>query len=91
MTVDGRRRPTSLSDLLGEDHDLAVLGDTAEAQAQSLAPDERRILQRAVRQRRKKLQRAAIEVGARLYAERPRKLAERLEKRARARARPKRR
>ena len=73
-----------LSDLLGEDHDLAVLAETAEQQAQSLTPDERRILDRGVRKRRKTLQKAADEVGAKLYAERPRRLADRLEKRARA-------
>ena len=76
-----------LSDLLGEDHDLAVLAQTAHEHRRSLTKEERRVLERAVRRRRKKLQRAADRLGAKLYAERPRKLAARLRKHAR-RSRP---
>ncbi len=72
-----------LSDLLGEDHDLAVLAQTAREHRSALTKEERRVLERAVRRRRKKLQRAADRLGSSLYAERPRKLAARLHKHAR--------
>jgi CHAD domain-containing protein len=72
-----------LSDLLGEDHDLAVLGETAHKHRRSMGKEERRVLERAIRRRRRKLQRAADRAGAKLYAERPGRLAARLQKRAR--------
>jgi CHAD domain-containing protein len=72
-----------LSDLLGEDHDLAVLAETVHDHRSSLTKEERRVLGRAIRRRRRKLQKGADKVGARLYAERPGKLAARLKKHAR--------
>jgi CHAD domain-containing protein len=74
---------SKLSDLLGEDHDLAVLTETAQANEEALTEEERRVLFREIRRRRRKLQRKADELGETLYSERPRKLAARLEKRAR--------
>jgi hypothetical protein len=74
---------SKLSDLLGEDHDLAVLATTADANQDVLSDEEQRVLSREIRRRRRKLQRKADELGESLYAERPRKLASRLEKRAR--------
>jgi CHAD domain-containing protein len=74
---------SKLSDLLGEDHDLAVLATTADANQAVLSDEEQRVLSREIRRRRRKLQRKADELGESLYAERPRKLASRLEKRAR--------
>jgi CHAD domain-containing protein len=74
---------SKLSDYLGEDHDLAVLADTVQANEDVLTPEERRVLSREIRRRRRKLQRKADELGQRIYAEKPRKLASRLEKRAR--------
>jgi CHAD domain-containing protein len=73
---------SKLSDFLGEDHDLAVLTEKARANDDALTEEERRVLSREIRRRRRKLQKKADELGAKLYAERPRKLAGRLEKRA---------
>jgi CHAD domain-containing protein len=73
---------SKLSDLLGEDHDLAVLSQTAQAHDEALTAEERRVLTRAIGRRRRKLQKKADTLGEKLYAERPRKLASRLEKRA---------
>jgi hypothetical protein len=74
---------SKLSDFLGEDHDLAVLTDKARDNDDALNDEERRVLTREIRRRRRKLQKKADELGAKLYSERPRKLAGRLEKRAR--------
>src|SRR3954454_1131974 len=73
---------SKLSDFLGEDHDLAVLTEQAHENEEALTPEERRVLFREIKRRRRKLQKKADELGAKLYAERPRKLAGRLEKRA---------
>jgi ABC-type glutathione transport system ATPase component len=64
-------------------HDLAVLADTAQASKEVLTAEERRVLSREILRRRRRLQRRADDLGQILYAERPRKLASRLEKRAR--------
>jgi CHAD domain-containing protein len=70
----------ALSDLLGDDHDLAVLREWAWAHPQA-APDVPGLeeLADAVGRRRAQLQSEAFELGARLYAERPRDFARRLE------------
>jgi CHAD domain-containing protein len=73
---------SKLSDLLGEDHDLAVLSEKASENEDALTPEERRLLFREIKRRRRKLQKKADSLGEKLYAERPRKLARRLEKRA---------
>ena len=64
-----------LSDLLGDDHDLAVLLDWARNHAD--APPE---LADAVEKRRRDLQEQAFELGARLYADRPKVFIRRLER-----------
>jgi CHAD domain-containing protein len=64
-----------LSDLLGDDHDLAVLLDWARNHAD--APPE---LVEAVEKRRRDLQEQALELGARLYADRPKVFIRRLER-----------
>jgi CHAD domain-containing protein len=64
----------ALSDLLGDDHDLAVL--LAWAREHAEAPPE---LVGAVEARRADLQRQALELGARLYADRPKVFLRRLE------------
>ena len=74
---------SKLSDQLGEDHDLAVLTEKARENEDALTPEERRVLYREIKRRRRKLQKKADELGAKLYSERPRKLAGKLEKRAR--------
>lgn len=72
-------RAHALSDLLGEDHDLAVLREWAWAHPH-VAGDVSGLeeLADAVGRRRAQLQREALELGARLYAERPRDFARRL-------------
>jgi CHAD domain-containing protein len=64
-----------LSDLLGDDHDLAVLLDWARDHADP--PPE---LVEAVETRRRDLQEQALELGARLYADRPKVFIRRLER-----------
>jgi CHAD domain-containing protein len=64
-----------LSDRLGDDHDLAVLLEWAREHAEP-APE----LVGAVESRRRKLQEEAFELGARLYADRPKVFIRRLER-----------
>lgn len=64
-----------LSDRLGDDHDLAVLAAWAREHAVG-GPE----LEAAVEERRARLQREALELGGRLYAERPRDFVRRLER-----------
>jgi CHAD domain-containing protein len=63
------RNADELSDLLGDDHDLAVLRGLADG-----CPG----LTRAIDERRAPLQAKAFEIGARLYRPPPRKLAKRI-------------
>jgi CHAD domain-containing protein len=65
----------ALSDLLGDDHDLAVLLDWAHEHSDP-APE----LVEAVEERRRDLQQQAFELGARLYADRPKVFMRRLER-----------
>jgi CHAD domain-containing protein len=69
------RRAHDLSDLVGEDHDLAVLLDAARERHGTLARGERELLVALVGRRRAELQRAALARGRKVYARRPRKLA----------------
>lgn len=66
----------SLSDLLGEEHDLAVLSERVAALqvARAGAPS----LLDAIGGRRKKLQSAALPLGERIYAEKPKALRKRI-------------
>jgi hypothetical protein len=72
-----RRHARALSDLLSDDHDLAVLRD-------QLAPDDAAVAA-AIDRRRAELQEDAFALGARLYARSPRKLMRRVGKSARKR------
>ena len=72
-----RSRARQLSDLLGEDHDLAALRE--------LAPAENAAARSAIDDRRAQLQADAVALGARLFARSPRRLARRVRKSARAR------
>lgn len=65
-----------LADLLGEEHDLAVLGAALDGHAPELLP--------LVEERRRELVAAAGDAGARVYAESPRAFADRLRRLARA-------
>jgi CHAD domain-containing protein len=64
-----------LSDRLGDDHDLAILADWVRENTD--APAE---LFEAVDARRAELQASALEVGARLYADRPKAYVKRLKR-----------
>ncbi len=65
-----------LSDLLGDDHDLAVL--RADLDGAPLGPGQREHLERLIAGRRQDLQRTAFAHGERLYAEKPKAFANRL-------------
>jgi CHAD domain-containing protein len=66
-----------LADLLGDDHDLAVLRETLETRAGELVVDLDAVLD-LIDHRREQLQAEAMIVGQRLYAERPKAFAGRL-------------
>jgi CHAD domain-containing protein len=81
------RRAHGLSDLLGDDHDLAVLTDYVEAHAYYFADDaKRRALLAVIERRREALQRQAFELGAKLYEESPKRFVRSIERRWRKRA-----
>lgn len=69
------RRAHDLSDLLGEDHDLAVLLERAQRQSQLLSPAELEVLAGLIARRREALQREALHRAEKLYRRKPRKLA----------------
>ena len=69
------RRAHQLSDLLGDDHDLAVLLDRARAQPELLDEGELAALSALVQRRQDRLRRDALALAARLYRRKPRKLA----------------
>jgi CHAD domain-containing protein len=75
------RRAHELSDLIGEDHDLALLAQRADERGDrfpdATAADELRAL---VERRRDELQREALELACRLFRKQPRKVARPLEK-----------
>ena len=66
-----------IGDLLGTDHDLAVLRDRV-VSAPGLTDDTRRMLLERIDDRRRNCQREAIALGRRLYAEKPSALTSRL-------------
>jgi CHAD domain-containing protein len=72
------RRAHRLADLLGDDHDLAVLLDRAHAQPELLDPSELELLAALVGRRREPLQGEAFRRAARLYRRKPRKFTHRL-------------
>lgn len=68
-------RAHDLSDLTGEDHDLAVLLAVARQRTGVLEPGELDLLALLVERRRARLQRKALKCGKRVYARKPVKLA----------------
>ena len=68
------RRAHALSDVVGEDHDLAVLRAAARERQATLARGELALLEGLVARRRRCLQRTALAQGRRLYARKPAKL-----------------
>jgi CHAD domain-containing protein len=75
------RRAHELSNLIGEDHDLAILGQRAVERRDRFA-DESTVgeLAKLVERRRDELQREAMALGRRLFRKKPRKLVRPLEK-----------
>jgi CHAD domain-containing protein len=70
-----------LSDHLGDDHDLALLREEAQRRREAFAsPGDQRHLLQEIDQRRGELQFAAISLGERIYAEKPKRFTKRLEK-----------
>jgi len=71
-----------LSDHLGDDHDLALLREEVQRRRTAFAdPGDQRHLLEEIDQRRGELQFAAISLGQRIYAEKPKRFTKRLEKR----------
>jgi CHAD domain-containing protein len=71
-----------LSDHLGDDHDLALLREQVQRRAATFAdPADQRHLLEQIDQRRGELQFAALSLGRRIYAEKPKKFTKRLESR----------
>jgi CHAD domain-containing protein len=75
------RRAHELSNLIGEDHDLAILGQRADERRDRFAGEtDVGELTRLVEHRRDELRREAMDIGRRLFAKKPRKLVRPLEK-----------
>jgi CHAD domain-containing protein len=66
------KRADELGELLGEEHDLALLADRVRAsEAFAGRPKARRALQKLIARRRKALRKQALELGERLYRRKP--------------------
>ena len=70
---------SDLSDVLGDHNDLAVLAETVTEYEDELAPGHAELMQAALSRRRDTLRLAAVPLGQRLYAERPKPFVRRLE------------
>jgi CHAD domain-containing protein len=75
------RRAHELSDLIGEDHDLALLTERADERRDRF-PDETAVRELAtlVERRRAEIQREALDLARRLFRKKPRKVARPLER-----------
>jgi CHAD domain-containing protein len=85
------KRAHRLADLLGDDHDLAVLRDYVERNPQAFEDESsRRALVAVLDRRREALQRDALKLGGRLYRQSPKRFVGAIERgwRKRAAARP---
>lgn len=85
------KRAHHLADLLGDDHDLAVLRDYVERHPQAFDDESsKRALLALIDRRRVALQRDALKLGARLYEPSPKRFVGRIERgwRKRAASRP---
>jgi CHAD domain-containing protein len=69
------RRAHDLADVIGDDHDLAVLSEAAAARQGTLAQGELELLRGLVDRRRARLQREALKRSKRLYGRKPRAVA----------------
>ncbi len=79
------RHADGLGELLGEDHDLAVLDEwiVAHGAGAGAGPGTRRRLRRAIARRRRKLRRRALRDGHELYLRRPKRFVRAVEKNSR--------
>ncbi len=68
-----------LSDRLGDDHDLVVLGTDLESSGGKLTADQRDHLATVIGNRRKQLQKEAFAYAQRIFAEKPKRFADRIE------------
>jgi CHAD domain-containing protein len=80
-------RADDLGELLGEEHDLAVLAERVRSEAQAGAPgalgrSTRRLLLKLIAKRRRRLRKRALRDGERLYARKPARFVRRLRKRS---------
>ena len=76
LGLDDRARLVhELSDLLGDDHDLATLSEAADRHSATLTADERAQLDALIADHRAQLQKKALRSARKLYATKPRKLA----------------
>jgi CHAD domain-containing protein len=81
------KRAHHLADLLGDDHDLAVLRDYVERHPQAFDEESsKQALLAVIDRRRTALQRDALKLGARLYKRPPRRFVGRIERGWRKRA-----
>jgi CHAD domain-containing protein len=75
------KRAHRLSELLGEDHDLAVLRAYVKSHSGCFADESpRRALEAVIDRRRECLQREAFELGPKVYRRRPRRFAGSIER-----------
>jgi CHAD domain-containing protein len=78
------RRADDLGELLGDEHDLAVLAERVRSDAHdrhapsTLGRGSRRALLKAIARRRRRLRKRALRDGARLYARRPKRFVRRM-------------
>ena len=70
---------SDLSDLLGDHNDLAVLAETVREYEDELEPGHAELVQAALATRRDGLRLAAVPLGMRLFAEKPKAFSRRLE------------
>jgi hypothetical protein len=66
------RRADELGEVLGEEHDLALLAERIEERA-LLTRSSRKALRKLIARRRRRLRRRALREGERLYARRPKR------------------
>jgi CHAD domain len=66
------KRADKLGELLGEDHDLAMLAGRVRTERKRMGRGSRRTLLKLIAKRRKRLRREALGSGRRLYRKRPR-------------------
>jgi CHAD domain-containing protein len=76
-----RSELSRLADLLGDDHDLAVLTDLMDSEPDLFGtPVQQESLRELIAERRKVLKQRALDLGERLYAEHPSELCHRMKR-----------